>query len=97
MALTRSEPKAGDVSIGQGYSLVQFLHSDQPKQQALEKRLEKDPFPGSGVFRVRVSGVLRGFSSQPLYATRTRHLIVYHIVQEDRVVILGLFSAKLKP
>lgn len=61
------------------------------------KRLGRDPFPGSGVFRVRVSGALHGLSSQPLYAARTRHFVVYHNVERDRVVILGLFSVKLEP
>ncbi len=61
------------------------------------RQLQKDPFPGHGVFRLRVSGALRGLSAQPLYAARTPHLIVYHTVQDDRVVILGVFSADLAP
>lgn len=68
-----------------------------PKDQRAEldahvRRLEKDPFPGPGVFRLRVSGALRGLSAQPVYAARTPHFIVYHTVQDDRVVILGVFS-----
>lgn len=61
------------------------------------KRLEKDPFPGHGVFRLRVSANLRGFASQPIFAARTPRFIVFHTVLEDRVVILGVFPARLKP
>ena len=61
------------------------------------KRLERDPFPGSGVFRVRTSGEGRGLSSRPLYGAVTRRFVVYHSVQDDRVVILGVFPPNLKP
>ena len=61
------------------------------------KRLEKDPYPGGGVFRLRASGRLRGSASQPIFAARTPRFVVFHTVMEDCVVILGVFPARLKP
>jgi len=60
------------------------------------KRLESDPFPGKRVFRLRVSGALRQAGSQPIFAARSRRFIVFHTVLDNRVVILGVFSAEVR-
>lgn len=79
-------------------SQVEPLPADERAEiDAHVKRLEKDPFPGNDVFRVRVSGTLRGFAAQPLFAARTPRFVAYHTVQGDRVAILGVFPASLKP
>jgi hypothetical protein len=34
---------------------------------------------------------------QPFFAGRTRRFMIFHTVEGDRVVILGVFPARLRP
>jgi len=60
------------------------------------KSLTTQPLPEQGSNRVIR---LRDASApvQPFFAGRTRRFMIFHTVEGDRVVILGVFPARLRP
>jgi hypothetical protein len=57
--------------------------------------LATQPLPEQGSNRViRIRDVSAPI--QPFFAARTRHFMIFHTVQEDRVLILGVFPARLR-
>ena len=57
--------------------------------------LAMQPLPEHGSHRViRIRDV--SAPVQPLFASRTQRFMVFHTVQEDRVVVLGVFPARVQ-
>lgn len=70
--------------------------SDRAEVDAHAKSLETAPLPGqgaNGVFRLRDTST----PIQPFFAARTTHFMIFHTVQDDQVLVLGVFPASVKP
>ena len=69
--------------------------SEKAEVDAHIKSLAAQPLPEQGSSRViRLRDVAAPV--QPFFAARTQHFMVFHTVQEDRVVVLGVFAARLR-
>lgn len=69
--------------------------SERAEIEAHVKSLATQPLPEQGsnrVIRIRDASA----PVQPFFAARTRHFMIFHTVQEDRVLILGVFPARVR-
>lgn len=69
--------------------------AERAEVDAHVESLAMQPLPEGSNRVIRIRDV--SAPVQPLFASRTQRFMVFHAVQEDRVVILGVFPARVRP